>query len=195
MLLHLYVLPKANRKDKVLQSFTILSQDYWTIRPTNHRRQLQSKFKVGGNKMTRRGFTFRALMAIILIGLLALGGYAIFQAGVSQGYSAAIIEGLDGVEGIAPRGGFGFAPYRYGYGFGFSPFFGFLGLIFRFLIFFLVIGFIFRLLFFRRTWGWHGRRWRHKDWAAHWEKYQGGPPPWMDRRDPAPEDDETSYEA
>jgi hypothetical protein len=139
-------------------------------------------------------------MAVIFLGLLAIGGYAIFQAGVSQGYSAAIItEGLEGAEGIVPRGGFGFFPYRYGYGFGFSPFFWGIGWIFRVLFFFLFFGFIFRLLFFRRAWGWHGRHRSRKDWKAHWEQYQGGKPPWMDREgrssEPEPSDDVTPREA
>ena len=127
-------------------------------------------------------------MAAILIGLLAIGGYTIFQAGVSQGYSAAIItEGLEGIEGIAPRGGFGFFPYRYGYGFGFSPFFWGIGLVFRLLFFFLLFGLIFRFLFFRRAWGRYGRHRSRKDWEAHWEKHHGGKPPWMDREGYSPE--------
>ena len=126
--------------------------------------------------MFRRGFFTRALGAILILILLAVGGYAIHRAGVAQGYAIGLQTA--GVEpGSLPEGipdqvppmlypGYGW----YGYGYA-RPFFGGFGFIFPLffglLFFFLITRLIFRPMF---GWGWGGRH-------AYWKRY-GGVPPW-----------------
>jgi len=97
--------------------------------------------------MFRIGSIFmRLVFAVILIGALAWGASAIFQAGQAQGYAAGLAQGGSGNPEIAPGAPAPVVPY-YGYWpymrphFGFFPFFG-LFLVIPFL--FLLFGFLFR---------------------------------------------------
>jgi hypothetical protein len=125
--------------------------------------------------MFYRGIFWRILLAVLLVGLLVLGGGALYRAGWAQGYqAAALAASASGSEGapVAPYYGvypqypaFGYPPF-------FAPFwapFGLcLGVGFFFLLLFLIGG-----LFRPHRWGHWGGGPKHGDW-------QGGPmPPWV----------------
>jgi len=112
--------------------------------------------------MVRTGFFWRALLGLLLIGLLAAGGAALFRAGWFEGFQAASIAAASGAESSPP------APFYYpywGYGPRFSPF-GFVGLLGMIFLFFILFGGLFRM------WGW-----RHYAMHAKWE--HGEAPPWV----------------
>ncbi len=128
--------------------------------------------------MTKRRFWMAPLSALIIIALLALGGWAIHRATWSQGY----------VMGQLAAGGEGgallpYAPYV-PHGFGRPPLLLTIGLIVLLLI---VIGKIFRF------WAWSrfaeprmaaARHWKMatgphgEHWAKHWHEHHGHMPPW-----------------
>jgi len=123
--------------------------------------------------MFRYGFFWRLLTALVVIGLLAATGTAVFRAGWAQGYQTGVLatapEGSQ-VAPLAPGAPF-YAPYPgYGYwpGYGF-PHFGlfFFPLIGLFLLLFLFGG-LFRMAGWRRWAGHPG----HGDWG------QRPVPPW-----------------
>ena len=84
--------------------------------------------------------------ALVLVGLMALGGYF----GYSQGYDA----------GLASDGGRD----------GFSAFFLGIGLLFKFLLVFFLVSLIAKLFFFRR-WARHGGGGRRGH--GHWHRHHG----------------------
>jgi hypothetical protein len=95
--------------------------------------------------MFYRGSLFiRLLLVLVLLGVLAAGGYLIFQAGQAQGYALgqAAISQAPGAQTLPNPGYYPYlAPYR---GFFFPPFFGLLclgGLLF---FFFIAAGGLFR---------------------------------------------------
>jgi len=99
--------------------------------------------------MFRNGsFFIRLIFALVLIGALAWGASAIFQAGQAQGYAAGLAQAQGGSANpeVAPGAPSPVVPY-YGYWptmrphFGFFPFFGFF-LVIPFL--FLLFGLLFR---------------------------------------------------
>lgn len=142
--------------------------------------------------MFRRSIGLRVVFFILFVGALALGGYTLYQSGLSDGFAAGLIaESAEGLEELAPFGRpgmYGYGPYR---GFGFSPIFWGFGLFFRLIFWFFLFGFIFRFFFFRRAWGWHGKhKGSRKEWEEHWQKRYGGKPPWM-RNDDEPEVDDS----
>lgn len=149
--------------------------------------------------MFRGNFFFRAIAALILVGLLAAGGYFIFQAGQAQGYamgvaaSAASAAPGGSSSGVAPSVPVqpGVAPYMYpGYyypGFYrphfFFPFWGPFGLLIPLLFFFLIIG-LFRAIFWRRGHGYGPGYYGHGHWHGDWQG-QPGPHPGEGSQPPA----------
>jgi hypothetical protein len=117
-------------------------------------------------KMERRGyFIYRLLAALLVVGILAAAGVAVYRAGFTQGYLQAAAAAEEG--GALTRPG---SPYYPGFGwprFGFFPFFPFVGFFFFGLLFFL----FFRALFRPWHWGypgpWHGYPpgWGAPPWA------------------------------
>ncbi len=133
--------------------------------------------------MFRNGFVFRLIGVLLLLGLIAAGGFMVFRAGEAQGIAqapavaTAISQAAENGQ-VAPippmMYGYG-SPYGYGYGmhgyghhFGFFPFGAICGSIF-FLFFF--FGFM-KMIFFRGMH--HGSHHMRGPWGKHWE---GGVPP------------------
>lgn len=120
-------------------------------------------------------FAIRFIFFLVLLGGLALGAYAVFNAGQAQGYALGIAQAGAETGELAPGG---LPPYAYGYyphwrPFGFFGGFGLLVLPFFGLLTFLLLA---RLVF--RPWGWrygypgrHGmppHGW-HPGWGAPWQ--------------------------
>ena len=127
--------------------------------------------------MFRNGFIFRLIAVLLLIGLVAAGGYMAYKAGIAQGIAQApevaeaIQQSADDGQVVPPMYGYG---YRY-HGFGYPHHFGFFpgGICFSIFFIFLFFGLL-RFVFFRP---WH-RGWRHH---GHWGgKWEGGVPPMFD---------------
>jgi hypothetical protein len=127
--------------------------------------------------MDRNGFAFRLIGAVLLLALIAAGGYMVYRAGMAQGIAQApeVAKAISqaGANGqpapVVPMYGYG---YGYPYGFGFPRFFGFFpfGICGSILFIFLFFGLL-RMVFFRpwrRGWGHYG------PWSKDWE---GGVPP------------------
>jgi hypothetical protein len=126
-------------------------------------------------------FLVKALVALILVGLLVAGGFAIHYVSWSQGYATGQ-RAAEGEEVAEPP------PYLYH---GFRPS-GRLGLVRPlmcaggFLLLLVVVGGLFRALAWRRMWAYgpwamHHHRWprgrRTANWAKHWRRH-GPMPPW-----------------
>ena len=147
--------------------------------------------------MSKNWFWIRALATLFLIGLLAVGGYAVFQTAWSSGYSAGQLATAGEESATAPSGPVyplwphGFAPYR--------PFGG--GLVVTIILGLVFIGVIGKLIRFV-IWG---SVWRHAmagPWFAHgghwhraarrYPKYGPAPPmpPWCWGWDEADEKNE-----
>jgi hypothetical protein len=147
-------------------------------------------------KMSRTGsFVMSLVGVLLLIGLMAGGGFMAYRAGVAQGIAQApqvaeaisrAAENGQQVAPVAPMYGYGYGyPYAWGYRphFGFFPF-GFFGAILFIFFFFGLL----RFLFFRpwrMGWGYYG----------HHHGHPWGGPPWMrpegeegEKRQEKPED-------
>jgi hypothetical protein len=147
--------------------------------------------------MSRKWFLVKALVSLILIGLLIGGGFAIHYLSWSQGYAAGQLA-AEGEEVATPPylpGGFGHPGWHY------HPF-GVLGLLFKIVLFFLFIAIVAKLIRFV-IWGsvsrhamarpWY-RYWRraHRRYVR-WHRMHGPMPPWCwDWDEP---DDEDAKEA
>ncbi len=125
--------------------------------------------------MFRNGFVFRLIGVLLLIGLMAVGGFMAYKAGIAQGISqapavaTAISQAAENGQTVPPMVGPGYGYGYHPYGFGYPHHFGFLplgGICFS--IFFLFLGFL-KMIFFR-PWR-HGHI--HGPWGRHWE---GGVP-------------------
>ena len=129
--------------------------------------------------MSKNWLWVKALAALIIIGLLILGGLAIHRVGWSQGYKVGQLAAGSDVGATASYGSYGF---RY------SGLFVTIGLLLLLLI---VVGKFFRFWAWKMAWGpwmmaggpWmmahgpKGKRWtRH--WAKHWHRPHGPMPPW-----------------
>jgi hypothetical protein len=132
--------------------------------------------------MFNKGLVFRIIGVILLMGLIAAGGFMTYQAGVAQG-TAQAPEVAAAIEKAAESGqavnvppmmyGDGFYPHGYGYSYGMHGFghhfmlfpFGICGSILFVLFFFGLLRMIFR------PWR-HGHM--HGPWGRHWE--DGVPP-------------------
>jgi hypothetical protein len=119
----------------------------------------------------RRGFGI-IWMVLLIIGLLALGGYAGWSQGYMMGLAASSGEGAR----VVPH-----PPFGYGYGYGFFPLFFGLGIFFKLafiLLFFLFIGKVFRFWAWRTAGGPPGE---------HWARHYGHTPPWYSEEKGTPE--------
>jgi hypothetical protein len=123
-------------------------------------------------KMARNHFFFRFLAALLVVGILAAAGVAVYRAGVTQGYLQAAATAEDGGALTRPGAPYPYFPGYWGprFGFGFFPFFPFVGFFFFGLLLFLLFRFQFR--------PWH---WSH---PGYWHGYppNWGPPPWAKDR-------------
>ncbi len=124
--------------------------------------------------MSKTWFVVRALAALIVIGLLIIGGFVIHRIGWSQGYVAGQLAAGSEEGAAAP-----YAPYGFGYPgryFVFAPFpfggglFLAVGLIILLLI---GIGRFFRFRAWRMAGGPQGQY-----WTGRWHRHHGPMPPW-----------------
>jgi len=131
--------------------------------------------------MSKKWFLAKAVVTLVVVGLLAMGGFAVYRTSWSQGYAAAQL-GAEGEEGTTtpwsfdyPGRPFGFTPRPFGA--------GLLVTVTLALLFFAVIGKLIRFIVwgpawrfgvagprFRRGAGWHS--------AARWHRMHGPVPPW-----------------
>lgn len=107
--------------------------------------------------MSGRGF-FRVIAALLLVGLLAVVGIGIYDAGVGAGLAEA---GRTAVESGAPAPGVYYPGPYYGHGWGYGHGFGFFGFFFLILGFFLFFGLL-RAVFGWGRWGGPGG-WSRRD--------------------------------
>ena len=122
---------------------------------------------------------FRLFVLLLVVGLLASGGFMAYKAGVAQGISQAPAV-ASAIEKAAENGQSApiAPPMMYGYGYGY-PYgmhhFGFFplgGICFSIFFLFLAFGMI-KMLFFRRMMWSRGHHGHHGPWDKHWE---GGAP-------------------
>ena len=128
--------------------------------------------------MSKKWFWMRALVMLVIVGLLAGGGVALYRAGWSQGYVAGHV--VEGEEGAMTSPGFGYpgwhfmpVPYRaapFLFGAGFLK----VGLL---LLFLAVIAKMLRFVLWGPAWrfGMAGPRFRR---IAGWHRMHGPMPPW-----------------
>ncbi|RPI33100.1 MAG: hypothetical protein EHM70_07075 [Chloroflexota bacterium] len=133
--------------------------------------------------MFRSRIVLTVILALVIVGLLASGAYALHRLGWMQGYAAGQLTFQSNPEaprpeeypGVVP--GFGYERFRYGLGFPFfPPFFGFFCWAGGFLLLFLLLGPIFRF----RHWGYYGAHHHHHhedDPWHHGERTQPGGEP------------------
>ena len=118
--------------------------------------------------MSKTRFLVVSLAALIIIGLLILGGLAIHSVGWSQGYKVGQLA-AGSEEGAAVS----YGPY----GFGYSGLFLTIGLLLLLLI---VVGKFFRFWAWKMARGpWmmaHGLK--GERWVRHWRRPHGPMPPW-----------------
>jgi len=135
--------------------------------------------------MSHKRFLPVALTALIVIGLLIMGGSAIYRNGWSQGYMTGRLA-AGGDDGAAlPYAPYGL-PGRYH---GFSPFLCCLGPVFTVGLLFLLliaVGKFFRFWAWKKADGPEGRNWA-KHWSEHWHRHHGPMPPWCWEK-PSPEE-------
>ena len=128
--------------------------------------------------MTNKGpfIVLRVIGILLLLGLIAGGGFMAFKAGQAQGISqapavaTAISQAAENGQGapVPPmmyQYGYGYGPHMYGFHhFGFFPF----GICGSIIFLFLFFGFL-KMIFFRGMMhrGWEGHK--HGPWGRHWE--------------------------
>lgn len=135
--------------------------------------------------MFRNGLVFRVIGVLLLIGLIAAGGFMAFKAGEANGISQAPAVAT-AIANAAENGqAVNVPPMMYGHGYGYGPgypmmyghhHFGFFpgGICFSILFLFLFFGFL-KMIFFRGMR--HGHH-RHGPWGRNWE--DGVPPMFND---------------
>ena len=122
--------------------------------------------------MSKLWFLVRTVVILTVVGLLIVGGLAVYRTGWSQGYVAGQLA-AEG-EGVAtvpyPHYGFGYT----GRPFGFVPFLFGAGLLFLLLV---AVGQLFRLLAWKKVMA--GEPWpMAARWARPWHRFHGPVPPW-----------------
>jgi hypothetical protein len=153
--------------------------------------------------MTRKWFWFKGLMTLILIGLLAVGGYVVYRTAWSQGYVTGQLA-LEGEEDVTVPSPFAYPgwPYR------FMPYhpFGGLALLFKVVLALIFFGLIGRLIGFI-VWGTAFRHPMAGKWPTHWHPYyrrwhrfpgrppHGPVPPWYWGWEEEPEEEEDTAAA
>jgi hypothetical protein len=120
---------------------------------------------------------FRFFAALVLVGLIAIAGVSLYNAGVSAGIAQDVGHAI--ASGAPVPAGYYYGPYighPWGFGFGF----GFGGLFFGILFFFLIFGLI-RAVFGFGRWGGHhgggymkGRYGGWRDSMSEWHDEQHG---------------------
>jgi hypothetical protein len=134
--------------------------------------------------MSKTRFWVVPLAALIIFGLMILGGFAIHQISWSQGYRMGQLAAGSESGAVVP-----YVPY----GFGRSGLFITIGLILLLLI---VMGKFFRFWAWKTVGGpWvmtHGPwmmagRAKDADWARHWHRFHGPVPPWWGWEKPSEE--------
>lgn len=115
--------------------------------------------------MFRNGFIFRLIGVLLLLGLVAAGGYFAYKAGLAQGIAQApeVAEAIREGAPVPPM--YDYRPYGLGYPYHFG-FFPFGGICLSIFFLFLFLGLL-RMVFCP---------WRHskQNWNRKWE---GGAPP------------------
>jgi hypothetical protein len=153
--------------------------------------------------LSKRWFWVRALLTLILVGLVAVGGYSLYRTGWSQGYVAAQLA-EEGEEGVTVSPSFA----RPGWPYGFAPYrpFGGVGLLFGVVLALLFFGLIGKLIGFI-IWGPAFRYAMAGKWPRYWHHYYrrrphlhghppGGPvPPWDWGWEEEPKEEDTAAEA
>lgn len=123
--------------------------------------------------MSKKWFLWRALAALICVGLLIAGGLAIHYLSWSRGYAAGQLA-TPGEEGATlPYLPHGFDHSGHPFAFMFGA-----GLLFKILLLFLLFGVIGKV-FRGFAWGMAGGPWlmgAHR--ASHWHRHHGPMPPW-----------------
>lgn len=140
--------------------------------------------------MSRTWFVWRALVALIIIGLLVRGGWAIYRTGWSQGYMTGQLAAAD--DGSAARS---YPPYAFGYpAWPVLAGLGLLGLFGLLVLPLLAIGKMISLHARGMAGGPPGSPWAKKTadwsppWIRHWHRDHGRRPPWCwDWEEPADE--------
>ena len=127
--------------------------------------------------MSKKWFWMRALVMLVIVGLLAVGGVALYRAGWSQGYVAGQV--VEGEEGAMASPGLGYPGWHLSGPFMFGAVFK-VGLL---LLFLAVIAKMLRFVLWGPAWrfGMAGPRFRRiAGWhhAAHWQRMHGPVPPW-----------------
>ncbi|MDY7075542.1 MAG: hypothetical protein SXV54_01330 [Chloroflexota bacterium] len=142
--------------------------------------------------MSKKWFLVKAMVALVVIVLLATGGYAVYRTGWSQGYAAGQLatkgeEGATIPPGFHPGRPFGFAPHRVS-----LLLTVILGLLFLALTGKLIRFVIWGAAFHPMMAGSWPRHWRR---TARWHRMHGPTPPWCwDWDEPCDEEAEGSSE-
>jgi len=129
--------------------------------------------------MSKKWFWVRVLVMLVVVGLLAGGGFALYRAGWSQGHAAVQLEGAGG-EGEMAFPGFGYPGRAFGASHGFVPFMFGAGLIFRIgllLLFIILISRLLRFVIWGPAWRFGMARSGFRP-SAHWHRMHGPVPPW-----------------
>ncbi|MBL8077632.1 MAG: hypothetical protein JNM55_06705 [Anaerolineales bacterium] len=135
--------------------------------------------------MFRNGLVFRVIGVLLLIGLIAAGGFMAFKAGEANGISQAPAVATAIAKAAENGQAVNVPPMMYGHAYGYGPgypmmyghhHFGFFpgGICFSILFLFLFFGFL-KMIFFRGMR--HGHH-RHGPWGRNWE--DGVPPMFND---------------
>jgi hypothetical protein len=132
--------------------------------------------------MFRNGLVFRIIGALLLIGLIAAGGFMAYKAGVEQGVAQAPAVATAIAKSVENGQGAPIPPMMYDRGYGYGPgypmmyghhefgFFPLGGICFSIFFLFLFFG-LMKMVFFRRM---HHEGHSYGPWGRHWE---GGVPP------------------
>jgi hypothetical protein len=153
---------------------------FWNTKHNQHSRWITTYIR--RNKMFRRFFVLRILFSIVVVALIALGGFAIYRAGLTQGYMTGLQAASSAGNPVVPNN----FPVPWGY---YGPFGGFPVLLPILAIFVLLI--IVRLALFplfimggaMRHMGWWHRSAaggpEFEAWTREWKKHSGHmAPPW-----------------
>ena len=141
--------------------------------------------------MYKSRFLIGFLVFVIVAILLAIGGYALYQLGYSQGYAAGLVMSAaeEGAEMIPHQA---FPPLRYYGHMGYGGFSRPLLLCFAggaFLVALLMILKTIRFLTWRSMVGSDPKK-----WPKHWRTHRHGPPGWYSDDEPEPQGSETGSE-
>jgi hypothetical protein len=151
---------------------------FWNTKHNQHSGWITTHIR--RNEMFRRFFVLRILFSVVLVGLVVLGGFALYRAGLSQGYVTGLQAASSAGNPVVPNN----YPVPWGY---YGPFGGFPILLPVLAIFGLL--FFVRLALFplfmmgkvMRFMSWHGAAAggpEFEAWGKEWKRHSGhmGPP-------------------